>query len=131
MDQNRNLWTVAGSTQYGAVNCDPSRATSLFLFETANPAKQEALELFLRDSIPAGHYVMMYTLNDAKINTWSESLVNLLSTYGSASVSTLATEQNVKPWAFFFEKGQIANSREAVAASSNDIITLKAEIIEK
>lgn len=131
MDQNRNLWTVAGSTQYGAVNCDPSRATSLFLFETANPAKQEALELFLRDSIPAGHYVMMYTLNDAKINTWSESLVSLLGTYGSSAIANLSAEQTVKPWAFFFEKGQTANSREAVAASSNDIITLKAEIIEK
>ena len=131
MDPNRNFWTVAGSTQYGAVNCDPGRATSLFLFETVNPAKQDALEQFLRDSIPAGHYVMMYTLNDAKINTWSEGLVNLLSTYGSTSITALATDQTVKPWAFFFEKGQTANSREAVATSSNDIITLKAEIIEK
>jgi uncharacterized phage-associated protein len=73
----------------------------------------------------------MYTLNDAKINTWSEGLVNLLSTYGSTSITALATDQTVKPWAFFFEKGQTANSREAVATSSNDIITLKAEIIEK
>jgi hypothetical protein len=130
MDQNRNFWTVAGTTQYGAVNCDPSRATNLFLFETANPAKQEALEQFLRDSVPAGHYVMMYTLNDAKINTWSESLVSLLGTYGSSAIANLSAEQTVKPWAFFFEKGQ-NNSREAVANSSNDIITLKAEIIEK
>ena len=130
MDQNRNTWTVAGTTQYGAVNCDPSRATSLFLFETANPAKQDALEQFLRDSVPAGHYVMMYTLNDAKVNTWSESLVNLLSSYGSSAIANLSAEQTVKPWAFFFEKGK-TNSKEAVANSSSDIITLKAEIIEK
>jgi len=107
MDPNRNLWTVSGSTQYGAVNCDPSRATSLFLFETGNPAKQAALEQFLSNTVPAGYYVMMYTLNDAKISTWSESLVNLLNTYGSTAIT------------------------EAVATSSNDIITLKAEIIEK
>jgi hypothetical protein len=44
----------------------------------------------------------MYTLNDAKINTWSEGLVNLLSTYGSTSITALATDQTVKPWAFFF-----------------------------
>jgi uncharacterized phage-associated protein len=73
----------------------------------------------------------MYTLNDAKINTWSESLVSLLGTYGSSAIANLSAEQTVKPWAFFFEKGQTANSREAVAASSNDIITLNAEIIEK
>jgi len=131
MDPNRILWTVSGTTQYGAVNCDPSRATSLFLFETANPAKQTALEQFLSNTVPAGHYVMMYTLNDAKVSSWSESLVNLLSTYGSTAIATLSTEQAVKPWAFFFEKGQTANSREAVATSSDDIITLKAEIIEK
>jgi hypothetical protein len=130
MDQNRNPWIVAGTTQYGAVNCDPSRATSLFLFETANPAKQDALEQFLRDSVPAGHYVMMYTLNDARVNTWSESLVNLLNEYGSNAITSLSADQTVKPWAFFFEKGQ-NNSREAVANSSSDIITLKAEIIEK
>lgn len=131
MDTNYNLWNIAAATQYGAINCEPGRVSSLFLFETANPANQNALERFVKDIIPVGHYVMMYTLNDAKVNTWSENLVNVLSTYGSTAIETLSAEATVKPWAFFFEKGQTANSREAVATNSNDVIILKAEIKEK
>ncbi len=131
MEPSLNMWNVNGSSQYGAINCDPSKPTNLFLFETANPANQAALAEFLENTVPDGHYVMMYTLNDAKVSTWSDNLVSLLNSLGSTSIEELNSEETVKPWAFFFEKGRTENSREAVATDSNDIITLKAEIIEK
>jgi hypothetical protein len=132
MDSAFNSWiNPGGSTRYGNVNCDPaSRPSSLFLFKTVMPEKQIAFENFLRDSIPLGHYVLLYSLNNAGVNNWSNSLINLLQNFGSNEIQNLASSQTVKPWAFFFKKGEPLNSctTEKAALNSSEIICLDAYI---
>jgi hypothetical protein len=61
---NLNIWeNQFGSNQFGSNNCDPGGRTAYsFLFETDIPAKRTAFENFLRDSIPDGYFVILYSL---------------------------------------------------------------------
>jgi len=129
---SKQAWSMAGnSNAYGAINCDSKTAYS-FLFRTFYPSGQSAMESFLKDSIPAGHYVMMYTLNNAYASTWNNSLLSLLESYGSTRVRSLSQEAGGKPWAFFFKKGdaQYAHMSEGLAGNRSEVLTLSGMIEE-
>jgi gliding motility-associated-like protein len=129
---NFTLWTIpGGGNRFGATNCHSSTASQL-LFRTLFRPNQTALENFLRDSIPNGHYVMIYTLNNASASTWPNSLIQLLDSYGSKDIVNLKNESLGKPWAFFFKKGdlQYPYTAEKLANNRNDIITLSGKMTD-
>jgi gliding motility-associated-like protein len=129
---NFSLWTIPGSgNRFGAVNCHTSTATQ-FLFKTLLRPGQNSLEIFLRDSVPSGHYVMIYTLNNANVSNWPSSLVQLLDTYGSKDINNLKNETLGKPWAFFFKKGdpQYPYIAEKLANNRTDVITLSGKMTD-
>jgi hypothetical protein len=132
IDSNNNIWTNPGFSQrYGAVNCDAAgRTSNTFLFKTSLPAKQVALYNFIQDSIPEGSYVLLYTLNNAAINSWNQSLINLFQNFGSTKIQLLKNSSNAVPWAFFFKKGDIDGqfTKEAAAETASGIISLDAYI---
>lgn len=127
-----NIWALpGGATTFGAINCDGAGRTSYsFLFETDIPAKQVAFENFLRDSIPDGFFVLLYTLNDAAADTWNSSLVNYIQSQGSAQIGTLSTIAGGMPWAFYYQKNTAAfpYRSEAIAATTSDLINLSCVI---
>lgn len=103
-----DVWKIpAGSrSKYGAINCDGAvREASTFLFETDLTAGKAALETFLRDTIPNGHYVMIHTLNNAYARFWSSSLTNLLKDEGALYLDDLQSDPDGLPYAFFYKKG--------------------------
>ena len=117
-DNTGEVWTLPdGNGRYGAINCDlGGRATTLLLFQTnaANPTmaqqNQAYLLAFLRDSIPNGHYVNFFTLNNAGAHTWSSDLKNFLLSQGADAtrINTLASTHLGLPYIFFFKKGSMA-----------------------
>lgn len=123
-----SIWTMPGnSTVYGAKNCDPAnRPAKMFLFETDQPLGYAALENFLRDTVPADFYVLVYTLNNAYANNWPNSLLSLFENKGSEQVRNLASRANGAPWAFFYKNGQpdYTNASEVLGATENEIIHL-------
>ncbi len=125
---NLDIWELPGGvSRFGAINCDGAgRTTRSFLFETDNPVKQIAFENFLRDSVPDGFFIMMYTLNDAAADTWQNSLISYLQSQGSTRIGSLATIQGGMPWAFYYQKNNAAfpYRTESMAASTGDLITL-------
>lgn len=124
MDSTFNMTSNNG--QYGSINCD-GRTTNLLLFETDNSFKLSQFEDFLRNGVDNGKYVLMYTLNDAKINNWNSSLINLISSFGSTQIQSL-NSSSVLPWAMFFKKGDISTLVEKKATNSTEIITLDAYV---
>lgn len=123
-----NFWTMpGGSTQYGAVNCDPAYRTAYsFLFKNVSYQTQLSLERFVMDSIPDGHMVVMYTLNNGYGQRWSEEFVNYLKAQGSEKIDSFVQTQEERSYAIAFKKGnpgyayfseEVGMDKDAVAAA--------------
>lgn len=101
------FWDLPGHTsRFGAINCDGQGRTAYsFLFNTQNFAAQQDLERFIVDSIPNGHLVVLYTLNNAFASGFQPNLVQLLKNHGATKVDDLMQSSTVRPYAVSFVKG--------------------------
>jgi hypothetical protein len=119
-----SAWQLeGGSSRFGARNCDPAgRSSYSFLFETSQPQARIALENFLKDTIPSGFYVLVYTLNDANARQWSNTLINWLTAQNASQTQALI--DNLGPWAFFFQKDQPSFKYQAESTSPEGLETV-------
>jgi hypothetical protein len=101
------LWTMpGGSRQYGALNCDAANRTAYsFLFETNTITGQRSLSQFVRDSIPDGHLVILYTLNNAFAQAWDDDLVHHLRFHGATQIDSVIYSTNQRSYAIAYKKG--------------------------
>jgi hypothetical protein len=123
-----NFWTMpGGSTEYGAVNCDMANRTAYaFLFKNVSYKSQLSLERFVMDSIPNGHMVIMYTLNNGYGQRWSEDFVSFLKEQGSEKIDSFVYTEVERSFAIAFKKGtanypyfseEVGMDKDAVAAA--------------
>lgn len=102
----KSFWTLpGGSTQHGAVNCDPANRTAhAFLFPTQLQSGQDSLFNFVMNVIPDGHLVLLYTLNNSFASAWSDTFIQFLKAHGATKVDALlhATDPS---YSIGFEKG--------------------------
>ena len=123
-----NFWTMpGGSTEYGAVNCDIANRTAYaFLFKNVSYKSQLSLERFVMDSIPNGHMVVMYTLNNGYGQRWSEDFVSFLKEQGSEKIDSFVYTEVERSFAIAFKKGtanypyfseEVGMDKDAVAAA--------------
>lgn len=101
------LWTLpGGSRQYGAINCDGAGRTAYaFLFETGTITGQNNLARFVKDSIPNGHLVALYTLNNAFAPAWDDDLVNYLRYHGATQIDSVVYTNTPRAYAIAYKKG--------------------------
>ena len=132
-----DFWMLPGYTQkYGAFNCDAAgRTTPTFLFKTQLNSGQDALESFIRDTVPDGHYVLAYTLNNAFAFDWGTGLIQAFEDQGAYYLDSFANNTSAVaglPWATFFKKGDTTyqyNISE-IGASENSIIDISGSLLE-
>jgi len=100
------LWTMpGGSRQYGALNCDDANRTAYaFLFETNTMAGQRSLSRFVTDSIPDGHLVILYTLNNAFAQSWETDLIQHLRLQGANQIDSVISAP-LRSYAIAYKKG--------------------------
>lgn len=132
-----NFWKIPGySNQYGAINCDAAgRISPTFLFETQLPASRDSLENFIKNVVPNGHYVLVYTLNNALPIAWSSSLINTFKDEGVWYIDDWvanSTPTSSPSWGTFFKKGDTSyvHKNSVLASSANDIITISGPLQE-
>lgn len=101
------FWTLpGGSTKYGAINCDGANRTAYgFLFEAQSLSGQQSLANFVKDSIPVGHLVVIYTLNNALGQAWSPSLVNYLKLQGATKIDSFVNTIDERSYAIAYRNG--------------------------
>ncbi len=130
-------WTTAEHA-FGNVNTfDPitnqgtcrNRAEKYFIFKPVdfqqqpNLQQQQALEDMLRDSIPCGNYILIYTVYGGKYSQWTPSLMQEILNLGADSVQYL---QDYQPYIFFTKKCNTGYEQESIGDSSRTYITLSA-----
>ncbi len=124
-----DFWTIPGISGaayydlHGGINCDGAgRRSPNLLFRTNLVTKQDSLENFIKNIVPNGHYVLMYTLNNAYAHTWSPTLINTLKDEGAWYVDDLVnntTNAEGLPWGFFFKKGDSTYTHKISKISRN------------
>ena len=124
-----SFWSLLGQqSRYGAVNCDAStnRRGYNFLFRTAQSAPRQALEQFIRDTIPNGHFVLLYSLNNASPQLFSPGLVQVLQDQGAQHLQDWIQSQGQHPYAFFFRKGDssFVHKQSVLGASPTSLVEI-------
>lgn len=127
--QDLSFWTLAGgASRYGAINCDPntSRSSTYHLFRTLQAGARTDLERFIRDTVPTGHYVLLFSLNNAYPHLFHGGLISALQEQGAWYLNDWVQSQGAAPFAFFFEKGDtnFVGKKTVIGGGSNDIIQL-------
>ena len=124
-----SFWTLPPQgNRYGAINCDPNggRSSTLHLFQVAQPAARTALTHFIRDSIPSGHYVLLFTLNNSSPQVLSPDFFNHLRNQGLDFIDDWANSQGQLPFSCFFKQGdaQFSGRRSVLGSDNQSIIEL-------
>ncbi|MCH2021491.1 MAG: C25 family cysteine peptidase [Saprospiraceae bacterium] len=135
-----NFWELSGpfnNQKYGAFNCDGAgRTTPMFLFKTQTAQGRDALENFIRDTIPVGHYVIAFTLNNAYGFLWdSLTLRQAFKDQGALYIDDFATNSSPADglqWATFFKKGvsSYVHNASIIGATPNTKINLDGSLEE-
>lgn len=135
-----NFWTLPTSgTLHGAINCNVNDPSPLFLFETAQSTGRTALKNFIDNVIPNGHYVLVFTLNNAHPLAWPTVGTDLVQTFTNQGVGqhlntwiANSTATSTIPWGAFFKKGDLTypyNISE-VGTSPTSIISISGQLQE-
>jgi hypothetical protein len=101
------------NTIHKSIHCKP-RDTESFMFPVGsnNSCNWEQRLVDFLNSIPSGHYVLIYSVNCAYYSNFPPALVNALAALGSFEINILTGLGNCTPWAFFTKKGNPASAVE-------------------
>lgn len=89
-----------------SIHCKP-RDTESFMFPvgTNNSCNWEQRLVDFLQSIPNGHYILIYSVNCANYSSFPPALLNALIALGSVEITNLTAVSGCTPWAFFVKKG--------------------------
>ena len=123
-----NFWTMpGGSTKYGAINCDGANRTAYsFLFKNNTSTGQNNFENFVMDSIPDGHRVIIYTLNNGYGGRWSTTFINHLKNQGATKIDSFTNTNTERSYAFAYKKGDntFSYNSENIGLTKNESINV-------
>ena len=105
------------NTVHGNIHCKP-RDLEAFPFPTGNCWQLRIINFI--NSIPAGNYVLVYSVNGGGYNNWGSNLKQAFTDLGAQIIPT----NNNAPWAFFVQKGNTGTRVEVAGSTGNDIIEL-------
>jgi hypothetical protein len=118
-----NVNTYDPATNSGTCRARPEK---YFIFRMTGPANnQQALEDMLRDSIPCGNYVLLYTVYGGQYSQWQPSLMQEFLNLGADSVQYL---QDYQPYIYFTKKCNTGYNQEVIGDSSRTYITMSATL---
>ncbi|MDA3882383.1 MAG: C25 family cysteine peptidase [Bacteroidales bacterium] len=95
-----------------------------FTFPTASTSGRTNIANFLRDTVPEGNYILVYTYQTAYFESWEENIRTAFEELGAALPRNL---DNDVPYIFFAQKGNITTAKEKAGSTSADDIQLSAE----
>ena len=112
-------------TQYGTSWCE--RLTPPFVFDMTNTTGQSALETFLKNDVPTGHFVMLTSQNNPHAHLWPPSLITYLKQQGAFHIDDLVTQSNssVGPqYGFFYKKDDTSyvHKKSTITATPYDAL---------
>jgi hypothetical protein len=106
-----------------------SRSMGFFTFNQDDPAKLDAFQDMINNSVPDGHYLLIYSPMTTRYDLWnsldSTDMYDLFTTLGSDSIH--GGRPNT-PFAFFCRKGDTSSVVELFAQTPTDDVFLEATL---
>lgn len=110
---------VNNDHQFGNENngCSVScrkRPEKYFIFRQYNPVHMESLRSMILDSVPDGHYILIYTAVRAQYEYWDDITPSMTQTFQDLGAVNIGQGDN-KAFIFFYRKGDLSSVQEVVA----------------
>lgn len=116
-------WSVVEHSSLGHVNnwsaWIGSSAERIFIFRQNSAANMAALESMLKDSIPQGNHVLMWTWQHINFTGYSPMPPNLKTQLGNMGATQLSTVADSLPFLFYNKIGDNASTLEIIGDSIN------------
>ena len=94
-----------------------NRVEYYFIFRQHDPAQMQALQNMINDSVPDGHYVLIYTTMQADYGVWPPGMFNFFANLGSQQIVPGLPD---KSFIFFTRKGDPNFVHEVLATQPDD-----------
>lgn len=114
------------NNRYKNIHCK-SYDTYGFMFNVGTSYWQDRISAFL-DSIPNGHYVLAYSVNNANYSSWNSNITSKFANMGSTALPTLQNQSGYSPWVFFGKKGDPSFAEEVNGNSITDVLDFNTSI---
>jgi hypothetical protein len=99
-----------------------NRVSKYFFFNVADAGQRYALENFISNVVPSGHYILAYTNHIPPFTNasfWPNSLINAFENLGADTLRDLVTNAISRSYIFFTRKGYPQLTQESVAPANN------------
>jgi hypothetical protein len=122
--------TINPTHVYGNINdfvnrCDNNRtrADEYFIFRPTSAAQLQGMRTLLRDSVPNGYHILMYTWLQGKFQSWADSSVRdyIRDSLGASNISSLA---DTISWIYYCVKGDTSTGIELFSDSADQFLRL-------
>ncbi len=98
-----------------------NRIDKRFIFQLGSKSQMDGMKNMLNNSVPAGHYVLIYTWNNFAPNSIDTGVLNSMRLLGCKKIDTVSKS---RPFIFFAQKGVPASAQEVIGDSLKAAITL-------
>jgi hypothetical protein len=122
--------TINPTHVYGNVNdfvsrCDGnrSRPDEYFIFRPTSASQLQGMRTLLRDSVPNGYHILMYTWLQGKFQSWADATVRdyIRDSLGASNIGTL---QDTISWIYYCVKGDTSTGVELFSDSADQFLRL-------
>ena len=101
-----------------------SRTDKYFIFSTDSISLSK-LSIMLKDSIPNGDYILVYTFRNGDFENWGNDLYSSFINLGASNIRNV---ENNYPYIFFVKKGHKNTAQEIIGNSPTDVIDLYVDL---
>ncbi len=108
------------------------RPDKYFMYRISNPGDFAALENALKNVIPVGHYVIIYSFNGADYGQWQTTYPQIFDVFQSLGAKDISPSQPADDFILFYQNGNIASFQEKhtgpLSQNINEEISLSADL---
>jgi len=119
-------WT-SNRADFGARNyplCNGTYLDKFFVFSSGDQNSQKKMASFIKDSVPNGNYILIFTWQSGYFSSLNQSLLDAFKFYGA---KRLPSKDNI-PYIFFIKKGSPQTLQEIAGVSELDTLILSANM---
>ncbi len=110
-------WTIYDWNVGQANTVGLSNKTKFFIFGH-NAAQMAALESFIKDTVPSGNHILMWSWYIVNLSNFTDSLPPSLRTeFANMGATQMPTIPNLYPFIMYHQKGNLASTMEVVGDS--------------
>jgi len=105
-----------------------NRSELYFLFRQHSMTQMAGLRDMLEDSVPDGHYILIYTNRYMSQHDWDNNAPFIYNTFNDLGMNSITASQDSVPFAFFVQKGVPGSQIIELGTEINSILNLNAPL---